>query len=68
MKDAIDDIDSFSLDRSFSGKQVRNRLELHSFKLRFEYLVLAEDTISIPLIALVYLSINGENCEILYGI
>ena len=67
MKDAIDDIDSFSLDRSFSGKQVRNRLELHSFKLRFEYLVLAEDTISIPLIALVYLSINGENCEILYG-
>ena len=68
MKDAIDDIDSFSLDRSFSGKQVRNRLELHSFKLRFEYLVLTEDTISIPLIALVYLSINGENCEILYGI
>ena len=67
MKDAIDDIDSFSLDRSFSGKQVRNRLELHSFKQRFEYLVLTGDTFSIPLIALVYLSINGENCEILYG-
>ena len=67
MKDAIDDIDSFSLDRSFSEKQVRNRLELHSFKQRFEYLVLTGDTFSIPLIALVYLSINGENCEILYG-
>ena len=43
----------------------RNRLELHSFKLRFENLALTGDKFSIPLIALVCLSINEENCEML---